>query len=405
MTCSNRTDLCILRPYALSSLNSISSDRYFHIASSLTRLGYTAIIYAQRFSHSTFRPRLESELTDFQSAIPFARFANTPSYTHTIALSRLISEFVYSIQAFFFLFLVKPSRVLVGEPLFFTGWLAIIYGLITGSEIIADFIDAWPESLSIPKRSALVLHKPVKVILFPLLISRHLRCLLYDRIFVCSNSYLSLLPLSRRPDVLTYYWCSSLSEPIKLSGSIDIQPFRIAYTGSLGHGYDIETIIQAADILESLYPGIYRIDIAGSGPKAHLLENTRIKSLFYHGFLSTAHISTLLSRSHCMLLPYRLHSAVSMPIKFFDSIAIGLPVLSSLTLEAADLIKSHSLGLTFTAGHPDSLVRAIMQIHDNYSLYYRKSQLFSSSQASKRFDKDFSYNSFAQSIVSSSQVL
>ena len=48
-----------------------------------------------------------------------------------------------------------------------------------------------------------------------------------------------------------------------------------------------------------------------------------------------------------------------MPVKFYDYLAAGIAIISSLEREAKDIIESENIGIIYEPGNLDSLVRAI----------------------------------------------
>ncbi|MCP9808475.1 hypothetical protein KBY58_03380 [Cyanobium sp. HWJ4-Hawea] len=154
-------------------------------------------------------------------------------------------------------------------------------------------------------------------------------------------------------------------------------PFVVSYAGSLGSGYDIETIIESAGILELRFPGCFVFKIAGGGQKSALLEAVSTPNLCYYGYLSTSEIFSMLSCSHSMLLPYVSNSAVALPIKFFDAVNFRLPVVSSLGLEAGDLIKEYMIGSCYQAGSAESLCESIIAVREAHAEYHRNMCVFS----------------------------
>ena len=377
-------DLVILRPYALSSGSSLANDRYFALAKSAIRRGFRVLLVAQSFSHSSLRQRSSKDLQVVSDKYVFARFISVPSYKKSTGLGRLFAELIYAFEAFIILVSLRPSRVLVGEPLFFTGWLALLYGFVFGKLVSCDLIDAWPEALSVPKYHPFALIAPFNILCFPLVASRSLRLVLYKRVFTVSESYISLIPRSVRNRVKVFYWCSQTFSNMATHVPNELNPYQfgpgspfvISYAGSLGSGYDILTIIEAALILEQRFPGCFIFKIAGGGHKSILFDQINAKNIFFLGYLPSSEVRAVLSSSNSMLLPYAPNSAVAMPIKFFDAINLQLPVVSSLGLEAGDLITRYKIGTFYQAQNPESLAEAIINIRESYQSYSQNSREF-----------------------------
>jgi len=396
------THFFVLRPYAFSSEASLANDRYYNVANALLQIGCRVTLIAQSFSHSRLLSRSSSELQAISSQYQFVRFVSVPSYRKSVGPGRLAAEFIYAFKAFGLLVSQRPSRVLVGEPLFLTGWLALLYGFLFRKIICCDLIDAWPEALALPKIRPLVLAQPFNIILLPLVFSRSLRLLFYNKLYTVSTSYITLVPRLARNRVRVFYWCSQAflpTIPLKpdeetVSKSNLNSPFVVSYFGSLGSGYDISTIIDAAAILDDSFPGDFIFKIAGGGHKSHLLEHCEVKNVSFLGYLSSLEMCAELSSSSLLILPYAANTAVAMPIKFFDAVNFRLPVVSSLELEGGDLIKKYKIGVAYQAQNPETLVAAILRIRTDYKVYRRNAISFSDSFCTV-FDSTVSYRRFA----------
>ena len=405
---SSSIHLMILRPYSLSAESSLANDRYLNIAEASLSIGVRVTLLAQAFSHSKLLARSPEDLRNILRLYPFASFVSVPSYKKSTGFRRLCAELVYAFKAFILLVRIKPSHVLVGEPLFFVGWIALFYGFLYSKSISSDLIDAWPEALSIPKRQPLEFTTPIKILFLPLLVSRAIRLKLYKKIFTVSKSYISLIPGSDRSRASIFYWCSKTfscaysaheSRKFKTAEFGPGSPFVISYAGSLGSGYDIRTIIKAAILLDQRFPGCFVFSIAGGGHKSTLLLQSSAKNLSFFGYLSSLEASKMLSSSHLMLLPYSPNSAVAMPIKFFDAVNLCLPVVSSLGLECKDLIVSNRLGSCYQAESPESLATSIIEVRENHDVYCRNMSRFSS-YCSRLYSPSETYKELVIELVS-----
>jgi glycosyltransferase involved in cell wall biosynthesis len=79
-----------------------------------------------------------------------------------------------------------------------------------------------------------------------------------------------------------------------------------------------------------------------------------------------------------------------MPSKFYDYIAEGLAIVSSLRGELADLIKDEGLGLQYEAGSADSLADAICRTTGDRELL--QSFRRNAKAAAARFDSAVQYD-------------
>ena len=90
--------------------------------------------------------------------------------------------------------------------------------------------------------------------------------------------------------------------------------------------------------------------------------------LVYVGRLNPTELHHLYKESQVGLCAYVRDSTVAMPCKFYDYVAEGLAIVSSLRGELADLIKDERLGLQYEAGSADSLADTICRIEGDREL-------------------------------------
>jgi glycosyltransferase involved in cell wall biosynthesis len=184
-----------------------------------------------------------------------------------------------------------------------------------------------------------------------LIASRSLRLRCYKTVSFVSRAYAQRL--SPRRSAPVFYWGSELTprgpHTVRAGASVAI------YAGSLGVGYDIETVLEAATILRAEGAPV-SVVIAGDGPKrGEVLRAQRDGVVDYLGQLSRDQLIEAYEKADVGLLPYQAGSKVAMPIKFFDYVNFGLYVVSSLEMEAQDLIEDRSIGVSYAPGSPHDL--------------------------------------------------
>src|SRR6201999_140041 len=126
-------------------------------------------------------------------------------------------------------------------PLFFVGWLALLYGLMFRTPIIADLIDLWPEADTAQRGGLGAAAR--RVAYGALIASRGLRLRCYAATSFVSRTYARHLA-PRDAEAKVFYWASQLTPNGPSETSAD-EAVAI-YAGSLGVGYDIGTMLAAA---------------------------------------------------------------------------------------------------------------------------------------------------------------
>ena len=407
-------ELAIVRPYAANS-RVLHTDRTFLLASALQdEYDASVIILASNISHPDGTRLARKDQSIIKEIAPFIKFLSSTPYNSSIGIARLLSEFVYSIRLIYGLLSSKPKALLVVEPLFFSGWICLLYGACFRVKVFADLIDAWPEALAVKKISPLKLAFPWNFIFFPLSISRSARFLFYNRIYLVSNSYKALLPKSVFKRVKVFYWCLGSELDLKVNNSISspsilssisqlpdrlLTPFTLGYAGSFGAGYAINDLMIGMSRLEILFPGQYVLHVAGSQKGfTSLSEAIKIPSnVSYKGFLNLKDMTEFYREVHSICLPYKPFSAVSMPIKFYDGLRFEKPFVSSLSLEAMSIINEHGIGVCYESSCSESFVKAVFQLRSSYRSFEQAIRLFA--RSSDLFNSSKVYSAFAADIL------
>jgi len=145
--------------------------------------------------------------------------------------------------------------------------------------------------------------------------------------------------------------------------------FVIGYIGTHGMAHGLSTLLAAAAQLQDHPLGrrCHFIFLGDGAEKKKLVEQARSLGLRNVRFLDSVtkdevvRFWTLLNVSVMHLLRNELFSVV-IPSKLFESMAMGVPVLSSVPGETQRLIETNRVGIPFKAEDPDDLVRAILQL-------------------------------------------
>jgi len=207
-------------------------------------------------------------------------------------------------------------------------------------------------------------------------------------------------------------------------------PLRAVYLGSMGSGYDLQTIIDTAARwkLDDIFP--FQVHFAGTGLQLEKLK-VRCKELglltpkrlprcgsehesfdnssasneglsaarvVFHGFLKKDAINNLLLSSDLALVPNRPDSLVACPYKAGEYAAASLPMLSCLKGELDELLNHWNAGSGYNEGDAASLQAAFGRYLTDLNLL--KQQRFNARKmAEALFDQGKSYQKLSEFIL------
>ena len=151
------------------------------------------------------------------------------------------------------------------------------------------------------------------------------------------------------------------SSPSKLTMQLEGK-LVFTFVGTFGHSYEVELIARAARHFHSIRRELAFVLIGDGHQRPRIQERYGgLNNLILTGWLDTREIAAVLAQSHVGLVPC-CSLPDTVPNKPFEYLAAGLPLLSSLQGEMAEMIETHALGLSYRAGDLSGFVEAVDQM-------------------------------------------
>ncbi len=157
------------------------------------------------------------------------------------------------------------------------------------------------------------------------------------------------------------------SEHLKRAYNISPDTLNLAFVGQLSHSYDLFTVVETARLLYQSMGSRVRFFIAGDGVDRQRLQiaANAVPSIVCTGWLSHPSVVALLRNCSVGLVSYARGATQSLPYKPFEYMAAGLALLSCLPGELAELVRTKSIGIQYTAGSSESLAECIRYLVNN----------------------------------------
>ena len=139
---------------------------------------------------------------------------------------------------------------------------------------------------------------------------------------------------------------------------------NVVYTGQLFKQKGIETLIESADSFPNLYFNIY----GGSknAVKRYKNHTNNKKNIFFHGRISPQEVLKVQANADLLVIP-QVNELAQSPMKLFEYMASGTPILASGTNAITEIIKDNFNGNIFKAGCSESFIEKLNEIQTNYS--------------------------------------
>lgn len=145
------------------------------------------------------------------------------------------------------------------------------------------------------------------------------------------------------------------------------------FVGGFGPAYDLETVLEAARILNKKYPSKIRFVLAGDGPKAAELR-ARAKGLdnvVFTGWINASQIKYLLQGSDVGLVSITALASKSVPNKSFEYMSEGLAILNSTDGDLKSIVCNECVGMNYAPGNIEKLVECMERLLGEPSLVQR----------------------------------
>lgn len=164
---------------------------------------------------------------------------------------------------------------------------------------------------------------------------------------------------------------------------------RIIFIGSHMAVFDFEPIRSAAATCARGHLPVEFV-ICGDGGSSQEFKNMmkNLPNVHFPGWIDRPKIEVLAERSQATLIPYQNIDCYirSIPNKVIDSLSLGLPILSPLQGEVAQLINKYKVGISYNANNGRSLIECIKIITNNFDLQKQLSR-----NARNLYEREFTY--------------
>ena len=325
----------LINPYGPLPGEGWRDYRFTLIAKALAGRGHRVTWWTASFAHQTkrFRSRRREKLeTSERFAI---ELVPTPSYRSNIGAGRLWFEYAFAQRLEQFARSASPPDVIVAaDPPQFSGAAGRRLAARHHATLVIDCLDLWPE-LFVSASSA-PLRPFVRAAVQPLFALRRRNLRAAALTIAVAEPYRAVAERegARR----------SITIPI----GVDVRAIApsaerragarltVVYAGTLGEAYDLMTVIKAFAMLKRDAVPLDLV-VAGQGPAEARLRaevgRASLGNVRFAGVIDAAGLSSLYRTADIGLAPYLADSTVALPVKFFDYLAAGLPIVTSISTD------------------------------------------------------------------------
>ncbi len=284
-------------------------------------------------------------------------------------ISRLLNYASFLVSSFLIgLFLKRPDVIIASSPPPTVGLSAATLSFLKMVPLVGDIRDLWPEyaiAIGELKSGVAIVSSRITELIF------YRRCFAFVTISRGLKDYLEKKAPGKKVFIvmngssIPEHGVYSCKQANCFAGTIT----HVCYAGVVGLLQPIQDIVDAAQITLNDKSIIY--SVIGDGVKRESLENQllskNLDNIIFTGGLPFNETLDRLLQSDIAVVPLLdiEHFKSALPSKFFDYMALGLPIILGVDGEARQILESHQTGIYYKPGSPEDLVDKIkwLQVH------------------------------------------
>lgn len=325
-------------------------------------------------------------------------FISEPGYSKNVSLKRFYSHYMLGRNLKNYLETRnKPDIVYCSVPSLDVGKVAADYAKNNNIRFIIDVQDLWPEAFRMVFNIPLVSN----ILFYPMKRQANYIYETADEIIAVSQTYVNRAAKKNKKckSGNSVYLGTDLNhfDYLAKCNKLMNKPkdeIWLAYIGTLGHSYDLISVIDALKIVKDKGIKNLKFIIMGDGPlKSKFEKYAEEKGIYveFTGRLSYEKMVGILTVCDIAVNPIRKGSAGSIINKVGDYAAAGLPVLNTQEcVEYRKLIEEYQSGINCNNNDVNDLAIKLLKLYKNYTLR-KKMSCNSRKLAEDKFDRNRTY--------------
>lgn len=383
----------------------LGNGRFNYIAEKINKKDANVEVVTTNFSHGTksHRSLNEEQLNSISYKLTMLY---EPGYDDNVSIKRFYSHYIMGKSLTKYLSnRKKPDVIYCAVPSLNVAYVAAKYAKKHNIRFIIDIQDLWPEAFK------MVFNVPIisDILFYPMKRQADYIYAAADEIIAVSQTYANrALKINKKCKSVNYVYLGTdlaTFDHFAKSNKIMDKPkdeIWIAYIGTLGHSYDLMSVIDALKILKDRGINNIKFIIMGNGPlKSKFEKYAKVKDINaeFTGKLSYEKMVGILKMCDIAVNPIRKGSAQSIINKVGDYAAAGLPVINTQECrEYQELLKKYNAGFNCINGDPQDIAEKIYKLYINSELRKemgRNNRIL----AEDKFDRRKTYNKIIEILM------
>ena len=343
-----------------------ASSRYFTLANMIAESGNNLEVITSTFYHDTKSQRQFDN--EFLNSFPYRiTLIHESGYSKNVSIKRILSHKEFANNVLNYIKNRKrPDVIYCVVPSLDVAYLVTKYANENGIRVIVDIQDLWPEAFK------MVINIPVisNLLFYPMTLKANMIYKAADEIVAVSQTYVDrAMKVNKKCEQgHSVFLGMELSKfDLYASESVGINKpsneIWIAYIGTLGHSYDLISVIEALKILSDRGISNIKFIVMGDGPLRYKFED-HARSLNvdveFTGKLGYKEMVGVLTSCDIAVNPIKKNSAASIINKHADYFAAGLPIINTQeSPEFRSLLEENNAGLNCENGNSTDIANKL----------------------------------------------
>lgn len=343
-------------------------SRFKRIAENLSSEGYrvTEIVSSFR-DYDRYQRKNESLQNNDNYKIILL---NEPGYIKNISIRRIFSQIIFAKNLKSFLFNSnKYDLIYCCVPTLEAAYVAKNSAKKWKIPFVIDVQDLWPEAMKLKIKNRIF----GNILLFPYKLMANSIYKAANGIVACSNTYLDrVLEVNKISTIqeVVYIGTDLQNYNKEKDFTIGIQKNNndiwITYLGTLGHSYDIDTLLLSYSNIYRDYGDRIKLFIIGRGEKEieyrELAEKLKIPVIFT-GWVDHSHVIDYLDKSDILVNAIKKNAPQSITNKIGDYLSAGKCIANgSSNKEFIEMIDKNNIGINYLPSDTDSMEKALLRL-------------------------------------------
>jgi len=386
--------------------NGLRPMRAMNLSNALIEKGHEVVIWSSDFDHFNKIHRFGHQYQVNHSQHLQIKLIPSRGYKSHVGLSRLIDHAQLGINLKKMLENELPPDVaFIGYPPIETAWVMTSWLKKKQVPSMLDVKDAWPEVLlrAVPKKLRFL----GKFLLFPYFVLMRKTFKNASSISAPTKEFLkwcldkasrevggkdTIAPLTSPDPKFSDTEIIEANSWLDKMGIKDSNLTRISFIGTMNSAFDFDPIIAAAKESSAQFV------IAGDGPQFKDVKGktTGIDNFIMLGWITSAQAKALSKRSSMLIAPFHDFADFNMSLtnKFYDAMANGKGMLTTISGAAGDFIIEKKIGIKYFNSNVKSLIDVISRIDSDKNIIDNLSK-----NARNLYESEYSYSKIYGSLV------